>query len=189
MVTPTYSCLSLQEAIGFVRRFVKEVIASTDSNLTRSLLMLLECLFQPFIPIEVGFCYLHHHIMPVTLRGIMSCRELVTREWSVGYYMRQWGVGAERSCCSSCTWQKVTQHPAKHRWTRKDYALPTERAKDKLYAYQAGGKTFTFTYSRGNWRRSGKQTSELSSDALQTADLWRISIEEGWMIFKLKPKD
>ncbi|NXD64149.1 DYH1 protein, partial [Eolophus roseicapillus] len=42
----------LKEAIGFVRRFVKEVIASTDSNLTRSLLMLLECLFQPFIPIE-----------------------------------------------------------------------------------------------------------------------------------------
>uniref|UniRef100_A0A8B9MD76 Dynein axonemal heavy chain 1 n=1 Tax=Accipiter nisus TaxID=211598 RepID=A0A8B9MD76_9AVES len=55
------SCLSLQEAIGFVRRFVKEIIASTDSNLTRSLLMLLECLFQPFIPIEVGFCYLYHY--------------------------------------------------------------------------------------------------------------------------------
>ncbi|XP_050760847.1 dynein axonemal heavy chain 1 [Gymnogyps californianus] len=42
----------LKEAIGFVRRFVKEIIASTDSNLTRSLLTLLECLFQPFIPIE-----------------------------------------------------------------------------------------------------------------------------------------
>ncbi|NXN51379.1 DYH1 protein, partial [Rynchops niger] len=42
----------LKEAISFVRRFVKEIIASTDSNLTRSLLMLLECLFQPFIPIE-----------------------------------------------------------------------------------------------------------------------------------------
>ncbi|NWU63519.1 DYH1 protein, partial [Pterocles burchelli] len=42
----------LKEAIGFVRRFVKEIIASTDSNLTRSLFMLLECLFQPFIPIE-----------------------------------------------------------------------------------------------------------------------------------------
>ncbi|NXX05401.1 DYH1 protein, partial [Larus smithsonianus] len=42
----------LKEAIGFVRRFVKEIIASTDSNLTRSLFTLLECLFQPFIPIE-----------------------------------------------------------------------------------------------------------------------------------------
>ncbi|NXE09964.1 DYH1 protein, partial [Lophotis ruficrista] len=42
----------LKEAIGFVRTSVKEIIASTDSNLTRSLLMLLECLFQPFIPIE-----------------------------------------------------------------------------------------------------------------------------------------
>ncbi|XP_025927284.1 dynein heavy chain 1, axonemal [Apteryx rowi] len=42
----------LEEAISFVRKSVKEIIASTDSNLTRSLLMLLECLFQPFIPIE-----------------------------------------------------------------------------------------------------------------------------------------
>ncbi|XP_037242845.1 dynein heavy chain 1, axonemal [Falco rusticolus] len=42
----------LKEAIGFVRRFVKEIVASTDSNLTRSLLTLLESLFQPFIPIE-----------------------------------------------------------------------------------------------------------------------------------------
>ncbi|KAM6256563.1 LOW QUALITY PROTEIN: dynein axonemal heavy chain 1 [Porphyrio hochstetteri] len=42
----------LKEAIGFVRRAVKEITASTDSNLTRSLLMLLECLFQPFIPTE-----------------------------------------------------------------------------------------------------------------------------------------
>ncbi|NXL44771.1 DYH1 protein, partial [Podilymbus podiceps] len=42
----------LKEAIGFVRTSVKEIIPSTDSNLTRSLLMLLECLFQPFIPIE-----------------------------------------------------------------------------------------------------------------------------------------
>ncbi|NWX92741.1 DYH1 protein, partial [Nothoprocta pentlandii] len=42
----------LKEAITFVRKSVKEIIASTDSNLTRSLLMLLECLFQPFIAIE-----------------------------------------------------------------------------------------------------------------------------------------
>nr|XP_021152153.1 dynein heavy chain 1, axonemal [Columba livia] len=42
----------LKDAIGFVRRFVKEITASTDSNLTRSLLVLLECLFQPFIPSE-----------------------------------------------------------------------------------------------------------------------------------------
>ncbi|KAM9533492.1 LOW QUALITY PROTEIN: dynein axonemal heavy chain 1 [Guaruba guarouba] len=41
----------LKEVIGFVQRFM-EVIASTDSNLTRSLLVLLECFFQPFIPIE-----------------------------------------------------------------------------------------------------------------------------------------
>ncbi|NWV36400.1 DYH1 protein, partial [Grantiella picta] len=42
----------LKEAIDVVRNSVKEIIASTDSNLTRSLLVLLECLYQPFIPIK-----------------------------------------------------------------------------------------------------------------------------------------
>lgn len=53
LVTLSCSCLSLQEAIGFVRGSVEEIIASTDGNLTRSLLTLLECLFQPFVPAEV----------------------------------------------------------------------------------------------------------------------------------------
>ncbi|XP_053845413.1 dynein axonemal heavy chain 1 [Vidua macroura] len=44
----------LQEAIDFLRSSVKEIIASTDGNLTMSLLVLLECLYQPFIPIK-GF--------------------------------------------------------------------------------------------------------------------------------------
>lgn len=55
LLTLSCSCLSLQEAIGFVRGSVEEIIASTDGNLTRSLLVLLECLFQPFIPVEVRF--------------------------------------------------------------------------------------------------------------------------------------
>lgn len=55
LVTLSCSCLSLQEAIVFVRGSVEEIIASTDGNLTRSLLVLLECLFQPFIPVEVRF--------------------------------------------------------------------------------------------------------------------------------------
>ncbi|NWT16478.1 DYH1 protein, partial [Vireo altiloquus] len=44
----------LPEAIDFVRSSVKEIIASTDSNLTRSLLVILECFYTPFIPIK-GF--------------------------------------------------------------------------------------------------------------------------------------
>uniref|UniRef100_A0A8C3XBZ8 Dynein axonemal heavy chain 1 n=1 Tax=Cyanoderma ruficeps TaxID=181631 RepID=A0A8C3XBZ8_9PASS len=44
----------LQEAIDFLRSSVKEIITSTDSNLATSLLVLLECLYQPFIPIK-GF--------------------------------------------------------------------------------------------------------------------------------------
>lgn len=62
--------------------------------------------------------------------------------------------------------------------------------KDKLPAYQAGGK-FTFICSRGNfkifyWIFYWKQRSELSSDALQIAGLLRTGIEEGWTIFKFK---
>lgn len=43
----------LQASITFVRSSVKEVIASTNSSLTLSLLKLLDCLFKPFLPKEV----------------------------------------------------------------------------------------------------------------------------------------
>ncbi|XP_028841933.1 dynein heavy chain 1, axonemal isoform X2 [Denticeps clupeoides] len=39
----------LQDSISFVRSSVKEVITSMDSNLTCSLLKLLDCFFQPFV--------------------------------------------------------------------------------------------------------------------------------------------
>lgn len=78
VVTLNCSCLFLQEAIGFVRRFVKEVIASTDGNLTRSLLTLLECLFQPVIPGEVRFCC-YCMCAPVALKGSKSCS---TNHWN-----------------------------------------------------------------------------------------------------------
>ncbi|KAL6464354.1 hypothetical protein MHYP_G00266710 [Metynnis hypsauchen] len=42
----------LQDSITFVRKSVTEVITSMDSNLTCSLLKLLDCFFQPFIPRE-----------------------------------------------------------------------------------------------------------------------------------------
>lgn len=44
---------SQQSTINFVRGTVKEVIASTNSNLTMSLLKLLDCFFRPFLPREV----------------------------------------------------------------------------------------------------------------------------------------
>ena len=43
-----------QDSITFVHESVKEVIASTDSNLTCSLLNLMDCFFKPFVPKEVG---------------------------------------------------------------------------------------------------------------------------------------
>ncbi|XP_063071051.1 dynein axonemal heavy chain 1 [Engraulis encrasicolus] len=42
----------LQDSIAFVRTSVKEVITSMDSNLTCSLLKLLDCFFRPFVPEE-----------------------------------------------------------------------------------------------------------------------------------------
>uniref|UniRef100_G1R661 Dynein axonemal heavy chain 1 n=1 Tax=Nomascus leucogenys TaxID=61853 RepID=G1R661_NOMLE len=42
----------LEESIAFVRSSVKEVIASTNCNLTMSLLKLLDCFFKPFLPRE-----------------------------------------------------------------------------------------------------------------------------------------
>ncbi|XP_054451580.1 dynein axonemal heavy chain 1 [Pteronotus mesoamericanus] len=42
----------LDESITFVRSSVKEVITSTNGNLTMSLLKLLDCFFKPFLPKE-----------------------------------------------------------------------------------------------------------------------------------------
>ncbi|XP_053154302.1 dynein axonemal heavy chain 1 isoform X2 [Hemicordylus capensis] len=42
----------LEESIRFLRNSLKEIIASTDANLTMSLLKLLDCFFHPFIPVE-----------------------------------------------------------------------------------------------------------------------------------------
>lgn len=45
-----------QDSIEFVRKSVTEVITSMDSNLTCSLLKLLDCFLQPFITHEVRVC-------------------------------------------------------------------------------------------------------------------------------------
>uniref|UniRef100_A0A8C3K8B9 Dynein axonemal heavy chain 1 n=1 Tax=Calidris pygmaea TaxID=425635 RepID=A0A8C3K8B9_9CHAR len=73
----------LKEAISFVRSFVKEIIPSMDSNLTRSLLMLLECLFQPFIPIE--------GIKKIPQEKAARIRELI-EPWFI--FALIWSVGA-----------------------------------------------------------------------------------------------
>ncbi|XP_072203968.1 dynein axonemal heavy chain 1 [Excalfactoria chinensis] len=73
----------LKEAIGFVRESVEEIIASTDGNLTRSLLVLLECLFQPYIPTE--------GIRRVPKENAAHVRELI-EPWFV--FALIWSVGA-----------------------------------------------------------------------------------------------
>uniref|UniRef100_A0A8V1A4F4 Dynein axonemal heavy chain 1 n=1 Tax=Gallus gallus TaxID=9031 RepID=A0A8V1A4F4_CHICK len=73
----------LKEAIGFVRGSVEEIIASTDGNLTRSLLVLLECLFQPFIPVE--------GIRRVSKENAAHIQELI-EPWFV--FALIWSVGA-----------------------------------------------------------------------------------------------
>ena len=43
-----------EPCIKFVRRNLKEIVSSTDGNLTFSLLKLMDCFFAPFIPKEVS---------------------------------------------------------------------------------------------------------------------------------------
>ncbi|XP_023393798.1 dynein heavy chain 1, axonemal [Pteropus vampyrus] len=72
----------LEESIAFVRSSVKEVIASTNSNLTLSLLKLLDCFFKPFQPKE-GF----KKIPPEKLSRIPELIEpwfIFSLIWSVG---------------------------------------------------------------------------------------------------------
>lgn len=43
-----------EPCITFVRRKLKEIVTSTDGNLTFSLLKMMECFFSPFLPREVS---------------------------------------------------------------------------------------------------------------------------------------
>uniref|UniRef100_A0A8C5QQJ6 Dynein axonemal heavy chain 1 n=1 Tax=Leptobrachium leishanense TaxID=445787 RepID=A0A8C5QQJ6_9ANUR len=72
----------LEDAVMFVRRSVKEIIASTDSNLVMSLLRLLECFFHPFIPQEG-----HKRIAQEKLNRVAELIEpwfFFSLVWSVG---------------------------------------------------------------------------------------------------------
>lgn len=65
-VTPNYRIsfqfciLYFKPAIKFVRKEMKEIVPTVDCNLVFSLLKLLDCFFQPFVPQEV--CLLHSSI-------------------------------------------------------------------------------------------------------------------------------
>ncbi|XP_029774824.1 dynein heavy chain 1, axonemal isoform X2 [Suricata suricatta] len=72
----------LEGAITFIRHSVKEVIASTDSNLVMSLLKLLDCFFKPFLPKEGA-----KKIPPEKLSRISELIEpwfIFSLIWSVG---------------------------------------------------------------------------------------------------------
>ena len=43
----------MEPTIKYVRRYLKEIVPSTDGNLTFSLLKMMDCFFAPFIPAEV----------------------------------------------------------------------------------------------------------------------------------------
>ncbi|RXN34314.1 dynein heavy chain axonemal [Labeo rohita] len=73
----------LQDSIKFVRKSVKEVITSMDSNLTCSLLKLLDCFFQPFIPREGK--------KPPSQEKLSRLQELI-EPWFI--FSLVWSVGA-----------------------------------------------------------------------------------------------
>ncbi|XP_013988847.1 dynein axonemal heavy chain 1 isoform X2 [Salmo salar] len=73
----------LQDSITFVRKSVKEVIFSMDSNLTCSLLKLLDCFFQPFIHREGE--------RPLLQEKLDRLKELI-EPWFI--FSLVWSVGA-----------------------------------------------------------------------------------------------
>ncbi|XP_064422227.1 dynein axonemal heavy chain 1 [Latimeria chalumnae] len=86
----------LQDSITFVRKTVKEVTASTDSNLTTSLLKLMDCFFQPFLPREG-----QRGIPPEKMNRIGELIEpwfIFSLIWSVG------ATGDAQSCVVFSRW-------------------------------------------------------------------------------------
>ncbi|KAM4613811.1 dynein axonemal heavy chain 1 [Polymixia lowei] len=79
----------LQDAITFVRKSVKEVITSTDSNLTCSLLNLMDCFFKPFIPREGE--------RPLPQEKLNRVKELI-ESWFM--FSLVWSVGATGDAAS-----------------------------------------------------------------------------------------
>ena len=47
---------SLQSSIKFLRRNLREIVPTTDGNITFSLLKIMDCFFKPFVPKEVCVC-------------------------------------------------------------------------------------------------------------------------------------
>ncbi|XP_029908318.1 dynein heavy chain 1, axonemal [Myripristis murdjan] len=79
----------LQDSITFVRKSVKEVIASLDSNLTCSLLKLMDCFFNPFIPREGE--------RPLPQEKLNRVKELI-EPWF--FFSLVWSVGATGDAAS-----------------------------------------------------------------------------------------
>ncbi|KTF88877.1 hypothetical protein cypCar_00027703 [Cyprinus carpio] len=79
----------LQDSIQFVRKSVKEVITSMDSNLTCSLLKLIDCFFQPFIPREGK--------KPPSQEKVSRLQELI-EPWFI--FSLIWSVGATGDAAS-----------------------------------------------------------------------------------------
>ncbi|XP_036594745.1 dynein heavy chain 1, axonemal [Trichosurus vulpecula] len=72
----------LEESIKFVREAVKEVIASTNSNLTMSLLKIMDCFFKPFLPKE-GVKKLPHEKL-IRIPELVEPWFIFSLIWSVG---------------------------------------------------------------------------------------------------------
>ncbi|KAG7477961.1 hypothetical protein MATL_G00075170 [Megalops atlanticus] len=86
----------LEESIEFVRASVKEVITSMDSNLTCSLLKLLDCFFKPFIPREGEKPHPQEKV--ARLRELIEPWFIFSLVWSVG------ATGDANSCQQFSSW-------------------------------------------------------------------------------------
>ncbi|KAF7658906.1 hypothetical protein LDENG_00006200 [Lucifuga dentata] len=88
----------LQDSITFVRKSVKEVITSLDSNITCSLLKLMDCFFSPFTPKEGE--------MSPSQKRLAHVKDLI-EPWF--FFSLAWSIGATgdaASCQRFSAWLK-----------------------------------------------------------------------------------
>ncbi|XP_045153350.1 dynein axonemal heavy chain 1 [Echinops telfairi] len=134
----------LEDSITFVRASVKEVIASTNSNLTMSLLKLLDCFFRPFLPRE-GL----RKVSPEKLNRIPELIE----PWFI--FALVWSVGATGDSAG----RAMFSHWLRNKMEAEDLALP----------FPEEGLVFDYRLEDGGISNTGEDDDEEDEASKQVA--------------------
>ncbi|ERE91881.1 dynein heavy chain 1, axonemal-like protein [Cricetulus griseus] len=116
----------LESSISFIRITVKEVIASTNSNLTMSLLKLLDCFFRPFLPRE--------GLKKIPSERLSHISELI-EPWFI--FSLVWSIGATGDYASRITfsqWLRMKMTSEQVAWVKwMDSSTPFTMMPDTNY--------------------------------------------------------